>query len=141
MNFKENEIVLYQNGDKFQVGRIKRLCDDGAFVWYHSGDTAAKTPYENLHKLQNATCLTNTALGKEPLTIQQLAPILQYCFRLSRMVSPADAQRHYGMNHDGSVSDFLNDLELAMRDGDTLNLNDDFYGPIYQRICEDVADE
>jgi len=64
MRFKENEIVLYQNGDSFEVGKIKRLCDDGAFVWYHSGDTAAKTPYENLHKLQNAVYLSDANLGK-----------------------------------------------------------------------------
>ena len=63
-NFKENEIVLYQNGDSFEVGKIKRLCDDGAFVWYHPSDTAAKTPYESMHKIKNAAYLTNVNLGK-----------------------------------------------------------------------------
>ena len=68
MNFKENEIVMCQMGDSFEVGKIIRLCDDGAFVWYHSGDTAAKTPYENMHKIQNAVYLTNANLGKDTAT-------------------------------------------------------------------------
>lgn len=152
MNFKENEIVMCQMGGSFEVGRIKRLCDDGAFVWYHSGDTAAYTPYESMHKIENATYLTNANLGKDTATtIKQLAPVLRYCSMLSRIVAPTEAMRHYGIvtpmkamrhfgiRHDGAVGDFLNDLGLAMHNGNTLNVNDELYGPIYRRMCEDVS--
>lgn len=63
-DFKEGELIVYVNGDTFQIGEIKRLCSDGAFVWYHEGDTASKTPFENMHKLQNAYCIKQTSLAK-----------------------------------------------------------------------------
>ena len=62
-DFKENELIIYQNGDSFEIGRIKRLCEDGAFVYYHEGDTASKTPYDHMHKLVNAYVVTETTLG------------------------------------------------------------------------------
>lgn len=62
-NFKENELIIYQNGDKYEIGKIKRLDDDGAFVCYHCGETASKTPYNLMHKLHNAYCITKTILG------------------------------------------------------------------------------
>lgn len=53
-DFREGELVVYQNGDSFEVGRIKRLAENVAFVHYHEGDTAAATPYDHLHKILNA---------------------------------------------------------------------------------------
>lgn len=64
-DFKEGELIVYQNGDTFQIGEIKRLCSDGAFVWYHKGDTASKTSFENMHKLQNAFCITKTSFAED----------------------------------------------------------------------------
>lgn len=61
--FKEGELIIYTNGDRFEIGKIKRLCDDGAFVYYHEGDTASKTPYDCMHKLINSFCITATILG------------------------------------------------------------------------------
>ena len=63
--FKENELIIYQNGDRFEIGRIKRLTEDGAFVYYHSGDTASKTPFDCMHKLINNYCIVKTTLGGE----------------------------------------------------------------------------
>ena len=63
--FKENELIIYKNGDRFEIGKINRLTEDGAFVWYHSGETAAKTPYHCMHKLINSYCVTKTILGGE----------------------------------------------------------------------------
>ena len=37
MDFKEGELIVYQNGDRFEIGKIKRITEDGAFVWYHEG--------------------------------------------------------------------------------------------------------
>lgn len=61
--FEEGELIVYQNGDTFEIGEIKRMCDDGAFVYYHEGDTASKTPFENMHKLRNAYCIKQTSLA------------------------------------------------------------------------------
>jgi hypothetical protein len=139
-DFKENDIVIYQNGSQYSIGKIKRLTDDGAFVWYHSGDTAAKTPYANLHKLDNAHCLL-PSLGMWQMSPKMLANVVQYAYRLSRLVSPAAAKEYYNMLHDGSISDFLVALAVALDKNETLDLQDEFYGPVYGRICDNLKQE
>lgn len=70
-NFKANELVAHigTTPDKdiysVEIGKIKRLCDDGAFVFYHTGETAAKTKYEDLYKIKNLYALDTlgTMLG------------------------------------------------------------------------------
>ena len=61
--FKPGQLVIYINGETAQIGIIKRLSDDGAFVWYHEGETAAKTPYRFLRPLLNAHTIKGTTLG------------------------------------------------------------------------------
>ena len=61
--FKEGEYIIYQNGGRYELGRIKRITSDGAFVWYHEGDTAAKTPFDSMNKLANAYTIQETSLG------------------------------------------------------------------------------
>lgn len=61
--FEVGELIIYVNGDRYEIGKIKRLCNDGAFVYYHQGDTASKTPYDCMHKLTNAFCITSTSLS------------------------------------------------------------------------------
>lgn len=63
--FKEGEYIIYRNGDRYELGLIKRIIpgDDGAFVWYHSGDTASKTPFDCMHRLENAYVIGETSLG------------------------------------------------------------------------------
>lgn len=63
VNFKEGEYIIYQNGDRYELGRIKRITSDGAFVWYHAGDTAAKTPFDCMNKLANAYTIQKASLG------------------------------------------------------------------------------
>lgn len=62
-DFNEGEYIIYQNGDRYEIGKIKRIVDDGAFVWYHDGDTAAKTPFERMHKIANEYVIGETSLG------------------------------------------------------------------------------
>lgn len=62
-DFQEGEYVIYINGESIELGRIKRLTDTGAFVYYSEGDTAAKTPYDCLHKLVNRYTILKTSLG------------------------------------------------------------------------------
>ena len=65
MGFKEGEYIIYVNGDKCELGRIKRICEDGAFVAYHEGETGAKTPFDCMHKLVNGYVIEQTSLGGE----------------------------------------------------------------------------
>lgn len=62
-DFKEGEYIIYRNGERYELGKIKRITDDGAFVYYHSGDTAAKTPFDCMHKLVNEYVIGETSLG------------------------------------------------------------------------------
>lgn len=62
-DFKVGDLIIYQNGDRFEIGKIKRMVDDGAFVWYSTGETAAKTPFDVMHKLSNSYVITETELG------------------------------------------------------------------------------
>ena len=56
-NFKEGELVIFigktHDGEIYsiEIGKIKRLCEDGAFVYYHKGDTSAKTNYSDVSPL------------------------------------------------------------------------------------------
>ena len=72
--FKEGQIVLYKNGDTYELGIVKRIVPQeydryvigseprqtykdfkySYFVWYHTGDTAALTDEFNLYELKNA---------------------------------------------------------------------------------------
>lgn len=52
--YKVGEPVIYQNGDVFELGIVKKDCgNDEYFINYHSGDTAARTHARNLHKITN----------------------------------------------------------------------------------------
>lgn len=62
-DYSIGEYIIYQNGEKYELGRIKSLREDGAFVAYHEGETGAKTPYSLIHKLINRRCIINTTLG------------------------------------------------------------------------------
>ena len=61
--FKEGEYIIYHNGSHYELGRIKSLRPDGAFVAYNAGETGAKTPYDLMHKLVNAFVIEKTMLG------------------------------------------------------------------------------
>lgn len=63
--WKPGELIIYQNGDRFEIGKIKRITEDGAFVWYHEGETAAKTPFDCMHKLVNGYVIEQESLGGE----------------------------------------------------------------------------
>lgn len=65
MDWKEGELFIYKCGDRYEIGKIKRVCDDGVFAYYHSGETASKTPFDCMHKLTNAYCITKNILGGE----------------------------------------------------------------------------
>lgn len=62
-DFEVGEYIIYVNGDRYELGRIKRLTPTGAFVAYHEGETGAKTSYDLMHKIINSRCICDTTLG------------------------------------------------------------------------------
>lgn len=62
-SFKVGQYVIYKNGNSYQIGKIKSLSKDSAFVYYHSGNTAAKTPYDLLHPITNDYCIEKSSFG------------------------------------------------------------------------------
>jgi len=66
-NFKVGDYVLYETNFGFQIGRIKRIDRDGcaAFVYYHEGDTAARTNFNLLMPIINQRVIRESLLGGE----------------------------------------------------------------------------
>lgn len=62
-DFREGEYVIYIDGESIELGKIQLLADTGAFIYYSSGNTAFKTPYDYLHKLANSYTILETSLG------------------------------------------------------------------------------
>lgn len=57
--FEKGTYIVYVNGDRYEIGRVVSTHADGAFVCYHEGETAAKTPYECMHRLENQYVITS----------------------------------------------------------------------------------
>ena len=62
-SFTEGQYIIYRNADRYELGKIKRITKDGAFVWYSSGETAAKTAFEDMHQIVNDYVIGETSLG------------------------------------------------------------------------------
>ena len=85
---KVNDIIIYQNGDNFELGIIKEVLNDNKFrIWYHTGDTTAVTDIHNIHPIMNAYAFT--ILRKQadkdihrPLTCRSIATELLGQFEL-----------------------------------------------------------
>ena len=53
--YKPGELFVYTNGDSWELGQVKNQASDTTYACYYStGDTAARTPVANMHKLKNA---------------------------------------------------------------------------------------
>ena len=63
MEYKVGQLIIYKKGDTFQIGKIKTLKDEGAFINYHSGETASMTSYKNMYPIENDYCILKTILG------------------------------------------------------------------------------
>lgn len=85
---KVNDIIIYQNGDNFELGIIKEVLNDNKYrIWYHTGDTTAVTDIHNIHPIMNAYAFT--ILRKQadkdihrPLTCRSIAIELLSQFEL-----------------------------------------------------------
>ena len=63
-SFKEGELFVYINGDKAEIGKVKRENNtgDGYFCYYHEGETTANTPLECMYKLLKSYRIKATTL-------------------------------------------------------------------------------
>lgn len=71
-DFEVGGFIAYFNGGDdhvgpIEVGVVKRLCDDGAFVAYHVGDTVAKTPYDIMVPISNSMTVKGLVFRAEQL--------------------------------------------------------------------------
>lgn len=66
-SFEPDELFVYVNGNKFELGKVKRTNNDGTgyFCYYHTGDTSANTPVEYMHKLVNSYVIEKENFGGE----------------------------------------------------------------------------
>ena len=64
--FKEGEIFVYINGDRCELGKVKRPNNtgDGYFCYYSEGQTAANTPTDCMRKLINRYIIREDGFGK-----------------------------------------------------------------------------
>jgi hypothetical protein len=64
------DLVIYvpkdSNGNiyKCEIGKIKRIDGDSAFVYFYSGETTSKTNLSDLIKIDNQSYIQLTMLGK-----------------------------------------------------------------------------
>ena len=72
--YSVGEYIIYRNGEKYELGRIKSLRKDGAFIAYHEGETGALTPYSHMHKLINRYCIKDTSLGGDYFADRKTEP-------------------------------------------------------------------
>lgn len=72
--FKVGQLIIYKNGDRYEIGMIKRIVENGAFVWYHSGETAAKTDFDLMYPIVNEWCILETCLGGSSIKREKPAP-------------------------------------------------------------------
>lgn len=65
MRFKEGQLIIYKGSNGYEMGKIKRIKDNkSAWIWYHSGDTAALTDFDLISPLINDYCIQDL-LNKE----------------------------------------------------------------------------
>lgn len=73
--FNQGDLVAYINGNTVEIGKIKSIINDKAFVYYHTGDTAARTSLSDLKLISNAYCIKEPFLGQS-----QIEPC-EWCIR------------------------------------------------------------
>ncbi|WP_138158758.1 hypothetical protein [Peptoniphilus catoniae] len=65
MKFEVNQLVIYKGSNGYEIGKIKRIKDSkSAWIWYHSGDTAALTDFDLIEPIINDYCIQDL-LNKE----------------------------------------------------------------------------
>lgn len=60
MEFQKGQLVIYKGSNGYELGKIKKIKDNkSAWIWYHSGDTAALTDFDLIKPLINDYCISD----------------------------------------------------------------------------------
>lgn len=60
MDFKEGQIIIYKGSNGYEIGKIKKIKNSkSAWIWYHSGDTAALTDFDLISPIINDYCIAD----------------------------------------------------------------------------------
>lgn len=60
MEFKEGQLIIYKGSNGYEIGKIKKIKDGkSAWIWYHSGDTAALTDFDLISPIINDYCIAD----------------------------------------------------------------------------------
>ena len=60
MEFQKGQLIIYKGSNGYELGKIKKIKDNkSAWIWYHSGDTAALTDFDLIEPLINDYCITD----------------------------------------------------------------------------------
>ncbi len=119
--YSVGETVIYQNGDRFELGVIKIVCEqkDHYFVNYNTGDVASRTHARNLHKITNAYAFNinrysvdnPTSEDPETITLKTLLNFLAYGFKV-KITSGPDKNIIYAGGYVENIRDNLeSDIE------------------------------
>lgn len=66
MKYKKGQLVVFKRPDGYSIGKIKKIKDNkSAWIWYHSGDTAALTDLSLIYPLFNDYCIEDILNKKE----------------------------------------------------------------------------
>ena len=61
------QLIAVVRGLTVEIGKIKSFTRNGAFVYYHTGSTAALTPYGSMYQITNAYCIPKTSFNTTDL--------------------------------------------------------------------------
>ena len=66
MDFQKGQLVIYKGSNGYELGKIKKIKDNKpAWIWYHSGDTAALTDFDLIEPLINDYCIKDLIKKEE----------------------------------------------------------------------------
>lgn len=84
--FEPGELFVYVNGNtktgRFEIGKVKRkdVYSNSYYCFYHEGTTAACTPVEFMHKLENAYVIKCDTLGSNENELNVFGvPVYKVC--------------------------------------------------------------
>ena len=115
MNYKIGQIVIYQNGNSFEVGKIEKMTGEaGAWVKYHTGETLALTPYECLHPIVNEYAIESFVNDKEEKTIKEYTVEMFGQFKTRRLIKAENEQeaKEEAMDKLYEETNHITDIEI-----------------------------
>ena len=75
MRVEAGQLVMYDPGYKCEVGKVKRInpyFEDKAFVWYHTGDTAACTNMDDLYPIDERFAREHADLFENKYALEEI---------------------------------------------------------------------